>query len=466
MKDDMNEEQYPELPRESTIERSTELIARTAYNSGPEEIVGLYQHTPGVFDITLRDLLDVLKNRRLYLVIGLVAGVELAMLMLVLTTPLFAVSAQLVITQQAPGQLIDTDSGSSAFIATQAEVLHSPTVVREAVASLPRPSYLDPESDAVASALEAVNASAITGTRVIALAYLGADPNYGADLLNSMVDVYLAQVRDSTQTDQANLLDTQDAELDQLLNEIAEAEALIKELRQKNAIIGTADEAASAQAMLVAEQVQALTVARSKRIELESRFATGGGGIVEQDPLRRSLREELRQAESELAIARETLTYEHPAVVAAERNVQVLQAQLKSSVGASQYSLRQQIDEATRLEKELALIEEKSRKRLEVVESHRREENKLLIALARMQSQADQWRRQLFDQRLIASLARKGDVGIGARLIEKPVVPKEPVWPKDKLVLVAGGIFGLVIAVVLALISLRRQQRNAEIVEL
>ncbi len=454
----MRQNQQTSTPSEVNPRRA-ELVPNPGRRSGDHAIFDVYQHSPTVLGVTLQDVFDVFKKRRLYLLIGLLAGIELAVLMLAVTTPLFAVSARVVITQQAPGELIDTDSGSSAFIATQAEILHSPRVVQAAVDSLPDPDHLDPEEDKVAAAMDAVHASAIAGTRVVALGYLGSNPDYGAALLKAMIDAYLSEVHLTTRSGQANLFDTKDDELETLLENIAEKESKIRELSQVNAIVGNAEEAAAAQAGLLKDQVQALTEARNKRIELEARLATGGSEMLENDPLRKSLQEDLRRAESELAIAKRTLTREHPSVKAAQSNVQVLRSQLASNANSSRKLLQQQIDEALRLEQELAAIELQSRARLEGIERHRQQENKLLGELTRMQAQADRWRGELFDQQLITRLAKSGDVGIGARIIEEPIVPLEPVWP-NKILLVVGALLGFSIAFILALVSLRRQQQR------
>ncbi len=278
-------------------------------------------------------------------------------------------------------------------------------MVQAAVATLPRPNHLEPEIDAVAAALDTVHASAISGTRVIALGYLGADPNYGAALLNAMVDVYLTQVRDSTSVGQTTLLDTKSAELEELLEEIARQESKIDDLRQKNGIVGTAEEAAAAQAARLSDQVAELMKARNRRVELQSRLAAGGATATADDRFRTSLRDDLRKAESELANARKTLTAEHPATVAAERNVDVLRAQLASSEVGSRDDLRQQVGEAVRLETELAAIEAKSRERLKDIETHRRKDDKLEVELERLQSHVSELQRELLEQRLASRLA-------------------------------------------------------------
>ena len=453
------------MPSEA-VARNPDLLPEIV-RSVMNEFIGVYRHAPPpppVFGFTWGDIVQVVKKRRLFLLIGTAVGIQLAILILILIKPLYAVSAQLVITQQAPGQLIDSDSGSSAFIATQAEIIHSLDVVQAAVATLPRPPHLKPSDDAVAGALDAVNASAISGTRVIALAYMGEDAKYGAALLNAIIDIYLTKVRSTTRSGQTNLIDTKSAELDELLEEIARQESQLNDLRRVAGIIGTADEAAAAQAERLNGLSAELTEARNQRIKLKSQLATGGSILIADDRLRSSLREDLRQAESELAKARKSLTAEHPTAVAAERNVEVLRAQLASIDGGSRGALRQQVDEAARLEAEVAAIEAKARERLKVIEVHRSKENRLLVELERTQSQADELRSELRDQRIVARLAKAGDVGIGARIIAQPVVPAEPVWPKKKFTLFVGAVLGLTVGFVFALLSLRKQ-RKRDVVE-
>jgi len=468
----MTDSNVPSVPGEpsnlpsETAARNPDLLPEIV-RSVVNEFIGVYRHAPQpppVFGFTWGDIVEVVKKRFRFLLIGAVVGIQLAIIALMLIKPLYAVSAQVVITQQAPGQLIDMDAGSSAFIATQAEVMHSLDVVQAAVAKLPRPPHLEPEQDGIAEAMDAVQASAISGTRVIALGYLGVDANYGAALLNAMIDVYLTKVRSTTSSGQTNLIDTKGAELKELLEEIAREESQLNDLRRVAGILGTADEAAAAQSERLNGLAAEVTEARNQRIKLKSQLATGGGTLIADDRVRSSLREDLRQAESELAKARTTLTSEHPAAVAAKRNVEVLRAQLASSDGGSRGVVRQQVDEAVRLEKELAAIEAKARERLKVIEVHRRKENKVLVELERMQLQADKLRSELLDQRLEARLAKAGDVGIGARVIAEPVIPSRPVWPKKAIMLFAGAALGLAVGFVVALLSLRKK-REPEMVE-
>ncbi len=424
-----------------------------------DEVLGLNpEGSPVVPGFTLDDVMQVLRRKYLTVLAGALVGLALVAPVLAWTTPIYAVSAKVVLSRQDPGELVGTDSGSSIFIATQAEEISSLSVVATAVATLPRPDHLKPDADAVAYAHGAVHASAISNTRVIALAYLGADANYGAALLTAMVGAYDRKLRDTTRSGQDQALNTKAAELDVLLEDIADQEAQIKELRGINNIIGTAAEAAAAQTDQLRGQTVELREVRSRRIELESRLATGGGaGLNVDDPGRRSLQEDLRLADAELARASRSLTAEHPTVMAAESNVEVLREQLAASDEASPVALLQQIAEAVRYEAELTALASRSRGRLQAIESHRRDEDELLTELARTRSLADSWRHELGDQRLVAQLAQEGNVGVSARFIADPVAPDDAVWPRPKLMLPAGLMFGVIGGFLFGLVSLRRR---------
>ena len=422
--------------------------------SGPDPEVA-----PAEPGFTLSDVSQVFRRKFLMVLAGALIGLVLTAAMLSRTTPVYSVSAKVVITRQDPGEMVNTDAGSPTFIATQAEVMSSLGVVAKAVESLPRPDHLKPDADAAADAHASVQASAIKNTRVIALAYLGPDGDYGAALLRAMVGAYASELRDATRSSQAQAQNTKAAELEALLKEIADQEALIAELRATNNIIGTADEAAAAQSALLRDQTEELAQVRSRRMELESRLAAGGGGGPNNvDRNRQSLQEDLRLAEAELARVSRNLTNEHPTVVAARNNVEILREQLAAS---DQVALADQITEAARYEAELTALVSQSRRRLEAIDSHRRDENELLAELARNRTLADGWRQELSELRMGAQLAESGNVGVNVRFADDPVAPESPIWPRPKAMLPAGLAFGAAVGFLFGLVSLRRRGTGA-----
>lgn len=430
--------------------------------AGVQEVLSLYsqeqrsqREEPG-FSIRLADLERAVRERRRMLVWGLVAGVATGLAVLLTSTPLYPVSAQVVIERRDPGAR--ASNAGSAFVATQAEVLQSRSVVASAVETLPRPAHLEPEDDPVAAALEAVRASPVSGTQVVALGYLGPDPDHGVRLLEAIVASYRDVLRQDEIDAQQESLRAKQAEIRVLDEELAALEERLAGLRLEHGILGTAEDTASAQTSLLRDLSRQLADVRNERIALENRLATGGEQLAILDPATRSLQEQLWEAQAELSRVQLSLKPRHPAVEAARREVEVLERQLAQSARATPEALKRDIAAALGLERQLLTVYEQEQQRMATIEQDRREETLLLAELERVRALADTRRAELLDQRLQRRLAEAGEVGVGARLIEAPMRPEGASWPKPIPILGLGAALGLTAGFVAALISLRREQ--------
>jgi uncharacterized protein involved in exopolysaccharide biosynthesis len=437
--------------------------------AGVEQVLSLYSQEQGSnraesqFTIRLEDLEQAFRERRQMLVMGLVAGIVLAVLVLLFSTPLYPVSAQVVLERHDITRDATTGgsgTAGSAFIATQAEVLASPLVVADAVAAIPRAAHLDEEDDAAADAMEWVVATPVTGTQVVALGYLGPDAEHGVLLLDAIVDSYLRVLRDTDRQSHQQKLEAKQAEIALLERETRDVEAQLDQLRKHHGILGGGEDAAAAQAEILRDYSQQLSQVRNQRIALENRLATGGEQLAILDPATRALQEQLWQAEADLARVKLTLMPEHPAVEAAQREVTVLRRQLRESSSATPEALKRDIAATAGLENQLQIVYERERERMAAIETYRREEKVLLGELERIRQMMDARRSELLDQRLVTRLAEAGEVEVSARLIEAPVLPEEAAWPKPRIVLAAGALFGLVGGFVAALVSLRKSQNR------
>lgn len=435
--------------------------------AGVQQVLSLYSQeqesnrSEFEFSLRLEDLQEAFRERRRMVGIGLGAGIAFGCLVLLMSTSLYPVTAQVVLERhEVLSNSIggETGSGGSAFIATQAEVMHSPSVISAAVASIPRAAHLDEEDDAVADAVESVQAAPVTGTQVVALGYLGPDADHGVRLLGAIVAAYRGVLRDNEQQSQNQKLRAKQAEIEMLDLEVENVELQIDALRTKHRMLGTAEEAAAAQSALLEDHTAQLTGIRNQRIALENRLATGGEQLAILDPATRSLQEQLWQAEAELSRVQLTLRSRHPAVERAQQEVTVLRNQLRANSQATPDALKRDIEAARGLEAQLGIVYELERERMAEIEGYRRDEEDLLVAVGRIREMSDVRRSELLDQRLVARLAESGEVGITARLIEAPTLPEEPTWPKPKLVLPATAIIGLFGGFVAAIISLRRSR--------
>jgi uncharacterized protein involved in exopolysaccharide biosynthesis len=452
------DEQQPEVRLELT-------------RAGVEQVLSLYSpgqrsHDPeSGFSIRLEDVLEAVRKRRRMLAWGGASGFGLALLAVLLSTPLYPVSAQVVLERhEVSSASIDggPGAGGSAFIATQAEVMKSRSVVESAVAALPPAAHLEADDDAVADALEAVEASPVSGTQVIALGYLGPDPEHGVRLLDAIVASYKDVLRHNEQETQQRSLQAKQAEIEVLEREAADVEARIQALRDEHEVLGSAEDAASAQSAILREQAEQLNQVRRERITLENRLAAGGDRLAILDPATRSIQEQLWQAEAELAEVKLTLKPRHPAVEAAQQRVNALRSQLKSSSRATPEALQRDIEAEKGLEAQLQAAYERERERMAEIERFRREEQVLNAELERIRNMSEVRRQALLDQRLVTRLAEAGEVGVSARIIQAPQLPEAAAWPRPRLMIGMGTLAGLAAGLAAALVSLHQQRRREQ----
>lgn len=435
--------------------------------AGVEQVLSLYSQEQGAkraesaFTLSLEDLQQAIRERRQMLVIGLISGIAVGALILLLSTTLYSVSAQVVLERRDVSGKSTSDGAAnagSAFVATQAEVMASRSVVERAVVSIPRAEHLDEDDDAAVDALESVVATPITGTQVISLGYLGPDAAYGVRLIEAIVESYRRVITDIERERQQQELDVKQVEIGVLEAEALEVEKQIESIRNENGILGSGGDAAEAQAQVLLDYSQQIAEVRNQRIALENRLATGGRRLAILDPAMKELQSQLWQAEAELARVQLTLMPKHPAVEAAQQEVDILRKQLAASSSATPAALRRDIDATIGLEKQLNLAYTRERERMATVESYRREESLLVSELERIREMADARRSELVDQRLMTRLAEQGEMGITARIIEAPSLPESATWPRPKLILPAFAILGLVGGFCAAVISLRRSR--------
>lgn len=436
--------------------------------AGVQQVLSLYSQeqesnrSEHGFTVGFEDVQRAIRERRAMLVWGLGSGIAFALLVLWLSTPLYPVAAQVMLERQDVSSPMSGDgsgTASSAFIATQAEVMQSRSVLAGAVASIPRASYLDDDDDAVADAEEAFHATPVSGTQVVALGYLGPDATHGAQLLEAVVASYRKVLQRNETLRQEQRLRAKEAEIDALDAEAVEVENRLTALRVENGILGSAEETVAAQTIVLRAHSDRSIEVRNQLIQLENRLAAGGEQLAILDPAMRSLQEQLWQAEAELSRVKLTLMPKHPAVESAQQEVTVLRRQLAASSKSTPDALERDIKALRGLEEQLVLSYQRERDRMAEIEGHRRKEAQLLSEVERIREMSDARQSELLDQRLVNRLAESGELGVTARLIEAPVLPEEAAWPRPKFVLPAGALLGLCGGFIAAFVSLKRDPK-------
>jgi uncharacterized protein involved in exopolysaccharide biosynthesis len=292
---------------------------------------------------------------------------------------------------------------------------------------------------------------------VVALSYLGPDPQYGADLLVAIVSAYRQRLQADEISNQLQRLEAKEAEYAALMTEVRELEAGLQELRQTYFNGGSATESIAAQNQIISSQNTQLQEARQRRIELENQLLAGGTNPLTNDPVVRSLQDRLVLAEAELSRLTYTLKPGHPSREAAQREVSLLKKQLDDATRFVPKALERDIQALKGLEGALIAGIEADQAKLSETEALRREEQLMLDDLDQTRVLVEARRRALLDQRLFSRLAESGEVGVTARLIAEPVQPLSPTWPNPLLVLALFGMLGAVAGTIVAVTKERKK---------
>lgn len=432
--------------------------------AGVRQVLSLYAEeaagrSAGGVHIGFDDILRAIVIRKWTVLLCAAAGIVAGLLVLMLATRLYTVTTEVVLDRQNTVEsTLNAGSGGSAFIATQAEILHSRSVVADAVTSLE--SAPADQEDPIAAALEALQASPVSGTQVVALSYLGPEPEYGARLLAATVEAYRERLRLDEIRSQTERLKAKETEYRTLLEEMETLEQRLAEIRRNHFGGASAEDALAAQNQIIRTQSQQLADVRQQRIALENQLLAGSLSSLSDDPVARSLQDRLNQAEAELARLTQTLKPGHPSRTAAERDVAFLREQLASNARNTPRLLRREIEAAKGIEAELLAVLEAEQNRLAEAERMRRDEQLVMDELEQTRGVMEQRRRVLLDQRLLTRLSETGDVGVTARMIAEPVIPRSPTWPNPVLVLVLGASLGLALGVLWAVVGVRREEAD------
>ena len=419
-----------------------------------EEQAGRGQY--GGISLGVEELIAALRTPWRTVAMCFFAGVLLSIVVLIFTSPLYTVTAQVVLERQDPSETrVAPVSTSSAFIATQAEVMQSRSVLADAV-ELTQLEHPTPEQDELDAAQESIQASAVSGTQVVALSYLGLDPAYGMELLDATVTAYRNRLHREEMQNQEQRLSAKQAEYEALLADIQTLEQQLDNLRRNNFNGGSAEDAVAAQLQIIRDQTQRLGTVRQNRIALETQLLAGSVSTLNDNPVTRSLQDRLIQAEANLARTRQTLRSGHPTVEAAQREVDLLRNQLSRTERATPALIRKEIEAALGLEEQLKVVLTEERTTLAQADRLRREEQLVTDELSQTQELVDERRRALLDQRLLKRLADAGEFGVTARLIAEPVAPQAPTWPNPLLVLIICCGLGTLVGVCWAVFKARQ----------
>jgi uncharacterized protein involved in exopolysaccharide biosynthesis len=438
--------------------------------------------TPGGDWIQLA--LDVAWRGRRFLMLGALAGVGLGMAYLSFADAIYVVKAGLhVELRRSVIRESDARPGSG-YVATQAEVIQSPTIVTEAIRTIgiPEPEepglidrvkealaslnpFAAPEADgdpvamAVLATLPMLQASPVVGTDVLSVSLRTFNPERGVRLLDALIANYQGYVRENESAAHREGLEVLRHREAELAAAIAEVDGRYVAREAEIRSLGNGDDALAIGRTNLEEQARARADAQRKRIEVENELLALRERREARVAPSQEIRDELVRAEASLAELRARVSDRHPDVEQLEQRVAGLREQMRQATQFHIDELDRQARAARRTEATLGELFESEWKKVKTLESERRALDTLAAERARLEEQRSAVL-ALLGEKELSLLASQGGENSGTlvRVLEAPSVPPDPVWPLPIPVLAACGLVGTLGGLVFALLSQWRQR--------
>jgi uncharacterized protein involved in exopolysaccharide biosynthesis len=403
--------------------------------------------------VFLRDLPGIAWRGRGWVAGSLALVLALGVFYLAYATPVYNVGAQLLVERRAsPLDMADRLRGGSNFLATQTEIIHSPTIVGAALAAVPElatpPADLEPDEffDPVSKALRALTATPITGTDVLSISYRTSNPAVGVRLLGNVIatyEDYIVSLEQSPHSEALALLQRREQEL---RTQLTGLEAKYQALRRQSESFGQGDGALGVQRSVLERQAQMLIEAKSRRIEVENRLSalrnsyTPGGGHTGVSGSDSALEQELWRAESHLAQLLQNYSEIHPEVQTTRQQIATLKRQLTESSTAA---LERELAAAIGTEQRMAALYDRELEKGKTLDVHRVKEDQLLAEIRSLTVVHDAALAKLKEVELETEARAEGGAGVVLRVLEGPTADEEAMWPRPELVLLPCAIVGL-----------------------
>ena len=428
--------------------------------------------------------LDVARRGRRFLMLGALAGVGLGVAYLLFADAIYVVKAVLhVELRRSVIRESDARPGSG-YVATQAEVIQSPTIVTEAIRTIGVPEPEEPglidrvkdslaslnpfavpdaEGDPVAMAVLAtlpmLQASPVVGTDVLSVSLRTFNPERGVRLLDALIARYQGYVRENESAAHREGLEVLRHREAELAAAIAEVDGRYDAREAEIRSLGNGDDALAIGRTNLEEQARARADAQRKRIEVENELLALRERREARVAPSQEIRDELVRAEAALAELRARVSDRHPDVQQLEQRVAGLREQMRQATQFHIDELDRQARAARRTEATLGELFEHEWKKVKTLESERRALETLAAERARLEEQRGAVL-ALLGEKELSLLASQGGENSGTlvRVLEAPSVPPDPVWPLPIPVLAACGLVGTLGGLAFALLSQWRQR--------
>ena len=402
------------------------------------------------FSLYLQDIPSILQRQKWVIAITTAVVMALGVIYLFTATKIYGAGTEVLVERRdsALGEFARVTVANNAFLATQAEIIHSQTIVEPALATLPFDLSDDPEADPVRIALASLSVSPVHGTDVLAIHYRGVDAEKGVWLLDAVLDQYRAFLSSIEFEGHSGALDLLREREHALGQQVAELEEEYKESVRRS---GSLDASGSLhevdQEMLELHAKRAVEAANLRR-DLETEYQAFGSALgrgewsIPNSVADAHLLDLLNSANSELALLLVTHGPNHPDIRGSRRKVEILQKQLSEQMASA-------IQRARLDERRLGTAYQQKRHASGSRDVERRNQERLRTEIARLADLHMSAVTVLADKEL--TVGALGRSGVQVRVLKSARIASDQLWPRPGMVLLpclvigvlGGGMLGL-----------------------
>ena len=368
------------------------------------------------------------------------------------------------------------------FLATQAEIISSPAVVKKAAESLELTS--DDSNNPVSSILGAMSVRPELGTNVLSIHYSGKDADQTVATVDAIIAAYREYLRTSEQTSHLEVLRLLAGNEKEMREELQALEENFRQLRKQSPLLGQGRDAAAVQRSLLTHLGQTLTKKKTQRIELENYLqgltesngtdlaasgaktmfvSTDTSDIVADIPSLAlaaasqlvwtatdeaardvaKIREQLYKAQAKEKALSQTFGDKHPEIKAAREQIASWEATLRDTMEAAPGALRHELDAVRRQEERLAAMYEEKYAEAKVIDGYLLQEQQQMDNIRRVQEAHQQTLSQMTEWQMADKAMGEGRPGVKIRVLEAPALAGPQTSPPPGLLMGFCAIAGL-----------------------
>lgn len=373
------------------------------------------------------------------------------------------------------GELEALDSLQKDPLRTQAEIIQSLPTLEKAIAVA---ESVNVEQTLTPTILkEKLEVEAIPGTDILQISYQSSDPQTAPVVVNALMKAY---IENNVETNREEAIAARlfiAGQLPQTESAVSDAEANLREFKEKNGVIALDQEATQAVSDIgdldtqIDQARTELANVNARLLELERQLGMGLETAIELNTLSQSsgvqdVLTELQAVQSQLAIEQARYQSTHPTVLNLQRQVDSLESLLRQRIrtvttngrqpdygniqlGELQQSL---IESYLQLEADRVGLSQQIAELSDLQSSYRRRAS-TLPALEKTQRELER-RLQASQTTYEALLTKLQEVQVAenqnvgnARVVEAAITPEKPVDSRHELILIAGILAGSLIGI-------------------